>query len=92
MNNRKMSRVYSMQSYGGKGNKITFVQTITLVALVMKNLSAGGDIRDQVRSLGWENPMEADMTTHSSILTWRIPWTEESGGLQSLGSLRVRDN
>ena len=47
-----MSRVYSMQSYGGKGNKITFVQTITLVALVMKNLSASGDIRNQVLSLG----------------------------------------
>ena len=67
-----MSRVYSMQSYGGKGNKITFVQTITLVALVMKNLSASGDIRNQVLSLGWENPMEVGMTTHSSILTWRI--------------------
>ena len=87
-----MSRVYSMQSYGGKGNKITFVQTITLVALVMKNLSASGDIRNQVLSLGWENPMEVGMTTHSSILTWRIPWTKEPGGLQSIGSLRVRDD
>ena len=81
-----------MQSYGGKGNKITFVQTITLVALVMKNLSASGDIRNQVLSLGWENPMEVGMTTHSSILTWRIPWTKEPGGLQSIGSLRVRDD
>ena len=87
-----MSRVYSMQSYGGKGNKITFVQTITLVALVMKNLSASGDIRDQVRSLGWENPMEVGVTNHFSILTWRIPWTKEPGGLQSIGSLRVRDD
>ena len=87
-----MSRVYSMQSYGGKGNKITFVQTITLVALVMKNLSASGDIRNQVLSLGWENPMEVGMTTHSSILTWRIPWTKEPEGLQSIGSLRVRDD
>lgn len=87
-----MSRVYSMQSYGGKGNKITFVQTITLVALVMKNLSASGDIRDQVRSLGWENPMEVGMTTHFSILTWRTPWTKEPGGLLSIGSLRFRDD
>ena len=87
-----MSRVYSMQSYGGKGNKITFVQTITLVALVMKNLSASGDIRNQVLSLGLENPMEVGMTTHSSILTWRIPWTKEPEGLQSIGSLRVRDD
>ena len=87
-----MSRVYSMQSYGGKGNKITFVQTITLVALVMKNLSASGDIRDQVRSLGWENPMEVGMTTHFSILTWRTPWTKEPDVLQSMGSQRVRHN
>ena len=38
-----------------------------------------------VRSLGWEDPLEKDMATHSSILAWRIPWTEEPGGLQSLG-------
>ena len=40
----------------------------------------------QVRSLGWEDPMEIEMATHSSILTWEIPWTEELGGLQSMGS------
>ena len=39
-----------------------------------------------VRSLGWEDPLEKEMATHSSILAWRIPWTEESGGLQSTGS------
>ena len=38
-----------------------------------------------VRSLGWEDPLEKEMTTHSSILAWRIPWTEEPGGLQSMG-------
>ena len=43
-----------------------------------------------VRSLGWEDPLEEGMTTHFSALTWRIPWTEEPGGLQSLGSQRVR--
>ena len=37
-----------------------------------------------VRSLGWEDPLEKEMATHSSILAWRIPWTEEPGGLQSL--------
>ena len=42
-----------------------------------------------VRSLGWEDPLEKEMATHSSILAWRIPWTEESGGLQSTGSQRV---
>ena len=39
-----------------------------------------------VCSLGWEDPQEKGMATHSSILAWRIPWTEEPGGLQSLGS------
>ena len=43
----------------------------------------------QVRSLGWEDPLEKEMTTHSSILAWRIPWTEEPGKLQSMGSQRV---
>ena len=42
-----------------------------------------------VRSLGWEDSLEKDMATHSSILAWRIPWTEEPGGLQSTGSQRV---
>ena len=44
----------------------------------------------QVRSLGWEDPLEERMATHSSILAWRIPWTEEPGGLQFLGWQRVR--
>ena len=40
----------------------------------------------QVRPLGWEDPLEKEMATHSSILAWRIPWTEERGGLQSMRS------
>ena len=44
----------------------------------------------QVRSLGQEDPLEEDMATHSSILAWRIPWTEEPGRLQSMGLQRVR--
>ena len=43
-----------------------------------------------VRSLGLEDPLEEEMTTHSSILAWRIPWTEEPSRLQSMGSQRVR--
>ena len=43
----------------------------------------------QVRSLGWEDPLEEGTATHSSILAWRIPWTEEPGELQSMGSQRV---
>ena len=43
-----------------------------------------------VPSLGWEDPLEEGMATHSNIVAWRIPWTEEPGKLQSLGSQRVR--
>ena len=45
-----------------------------------------------VRSLGQEDALEKEMATHSSILAWRIPWTEEPGGLQSMGSQRVGHN
>ena len=45
-----------------------------------------------VQSLGWEDPLEKEMATHSSILAWRIPWREEPGGLQSTGSQRVGHN
>ena len=45
---------------------------------------------DQVRSLGGEDPLEKERATHSSILAWRIPWTGETGGLQSMGSERVQ--
>ena len=45
-----------------------------------------------VKSLGWEDPLEEAMTTHSSILARKTPWTEEPGGLQSMGSQRVRHN
>ena len=44
----------------------------------------------QVPSLGWEDALEKEMETHSSILAWEIPWAEELGGLQSMGSQRVR--
>ena len=54
---------------------------------VVKNLPAMQET--QVRSLGREDPLEEGMATHSSTLAWRVPWTEEHGGLQSLGSHRV---
>ena len=60
----------------------------SLVAQTVKNLPA--ILETWVQSLGRENPMEKGMATHSNILAWRIPWTEESGGLQSVGSQRVR--
>ena len=59
----------------------------SLVAQSVKNLPAVQEI--QVRSLGWEDPLEKEMATHSSVLAWKISWTEEPGGLQSMGSQRV---
>ena len=59
-------------------------------ALVVKNLPAMR--QTQVQSLSWEDPVEKGMTTHSSILAWQIAWAEEPGGLQSMGSQRVRNN
>ena len=61
----------------------TFLRA-SLTAQLVKNLPA---MRETwVRSLGREDPLEKEMATHSSILAWRIPWTEEPGGLQSMGS------
>ena len=54
-----------------------------LVAHMVKNLPAMQ--KTWVQSLGWEDPLEKGMATHSSILAWRIPWTEQPGGLQSMG-------
>ena len=56
----------------------------SLVAQTVKNLPAMQEMR--VRSLDLEVPLEKGMATHSSILAWRIPWTEDSGGLPSMGS------
>ena len=57
-----------------------------MVAQTIKNLPAMQET--QVRFFGGEDPLEKEMTTHSSILAWRIPWAEEPGGLQSMGSQR----
>ena len=56
---------------------------VSLVAQIVKNLPAMQET--WVRSLGWEDPLEKEMTTHSSTLAWEIPWVEEPGGLQSTG-------
>ena len=60
----------------------------SLVAWTVKRLPTMWETR--IQSLGWEDPLEKEMATHSSIHAWKIPWTEESGGLQSMGSQRVR--
>ena len=59
----------------------------SLVAQLGKNLPA---MRETwVQSLGWEDTLQEGMATHSTILIWRIPWTEESGGLQSIGLQKI---
>ena len=55
----------------------------SLVAQLVKNLPAMEET--QVQFLGWEDPLEKEMATHSSILAWRLPWAEEPGGLPSIG-------
>ena len=69
---------------------LSWVSYSALVAQTVKNLPA---MRETwVRSLGWEDPLEEGMATHSSILAWRVPWTEEPGCLQFIGSQRLRHN
>ena len=65
----------------------TYIIRASLVAQTVKNPPAMQET--QVQSLGREDPLEKEMATHSSILAWRIPWTEESGRLQSMGSQRI---
>ena len=64
-----------------------FTQEASLVAQMVKHLPVMQETR--VQSLGWEDPLEKEMATHSSTLAWKIPWTEEPGRLQSMGSQRV---
>ena len=66
----------------------TVIIWASLVAQTVKNLPAMQEIK--VQSLDWEDPLEKGMATHSRILTWISPWTEEPGGLQSMGLQRVR--
>ena len=69
---------------------IYYITGASQVALVVKNSPAkAGDIRDMGSILGQEDSPEKEMAPHSSILDWRIPWTEEPGGLQFMGSQRV---
>ena len=69
----------------------TFGSTEVSRRLVVKNPPASaGDIRAPTRSLGPDNPLEEGTAAHSSIPAWSIPWTEEPGRLQSMGSKRIR--
>ena len=66
------------------------VRRASLVAQMVKRLPAMW--QTWVQSLGLEDPLEEDMATHSSTLAWKIPWMEESGSLQSMGSQRIRQD
>ena len=63
---------------------MVFLLWVSLVAQMVKNLPTVWET--WVPSLGWEDPLEKEMATHSNILAWKIPWTEEPDGLQSIGS------
>ena len=65
-----------------------YTDRASLVAQIVKNMPSIQEI--WVQSLGWEDPLEKEMATHTCILAWRAPWREEPGGLQSMGSQRVR--
>ena len=80
---------FSMSHFFTSGCQITGASvSASLVAQRLKHLPAMWET--QVRSLGQEDPLEKEIATHSSILAWRITWTEEADGLQSMGSQRVR--
>ena len=68
-------------------NSVYTLIRASLVAQRLKHLPAMWET--WVQSLGWEDPLEKEMATHSSILAWRVPWVEEPGELQSTGSQRV---
>ena len=75
-----------MSKYGLQGGH----PALCLEIILVKNLPARQEA--QIQSLGQEDPLEEAVATHSSLLAWRIPWTEKSGGLQSMGSQRIGHN
>ena len=84
-----LSRKNSLPRSGDRSLSDSFQFVVTsLVAQTVKASSYNAG--DLVQSLGWEDPLEKEMATHSSILAWKVPWTEEPGRLQSMGSQRVR--
>ena len=91
-----MVTLFYILLFARKINTLTFCLLVkinvftSLVAQMVKNLPAIQET--QVQSLSREDPLEKEMATHSSILAWKIPWTEEPEGLQSMGSQRVEHN
>ena len=87
---RSVSPASHSYAPGGSDQSVQQVTPVFLVAQMVECLPAVQET--WVRPLGQEDPLEKGKATHSSILAWRIPWTEEPGGLQSVGSQRVRHN
>ena len=77
----------NQNTYDYKESQLYITSPASLVAQMVKRLPTMRETR--VRSLGQEDPLEKEKATHSSIHAWKIPWTEEPGGLQSMGSQRV---
>ena len=98
---RTCTALFKVAKTGSQSQSLSPIKAITeqvkkkcdytsLVAQMVKNLPT---VREtQVQSLGREDPLEKGMATHSSILAWKMPWTEESGGLQFMGLQRVGHN
>ena len=92
---QERSRIYILPPCSGHV-RMSFTSTeytifrASLVAQMVKRLPAMQET--WVRTLGWEDPLEKEMATHCSTLAWKIPWTEEPGGLQSMGLQRLRHN
>ena len=84
-----MKRPKSTWSFLNK-SRVCMGDKASPVGQMVKNLPAMKET--QLPSLGWEDPLEKGMATHSSIFAWRISWTEEPDGLQSIGSQIVRPN
>ena len=85
--NGKVDTVVKGSCKRNQGLKSVDLKIILGLAQMVKNLPAMWE--PWVPSLGWEDSLEKGMATHSSTLAWRIPWTEEAGGLQSMGSQSV---
>ena len=83
----EMDLIDIFRTFHPNAEEYTFSRLTSLVAQMVKCLSTMQETR--VQSLGWEDPLEKDMAIHASNIAWKIPWTEEPGGLQSMGSQRV---
>ena len=90
LSSRGRGRLRSLGVYDLQVVNVFHLVVVSLVAQMVKNLPAMWET--QVQPLSWEDPLEKGMTTHSSILAWRIPWTEEPGRLQSMESQRVSND